>query len=85
MDHLVWTLFVSDGGMTCREIRKLWILQTAPDDVLDRKVSVAQSERGLERLLAIWKSMTCKVYPIILAQFFNNPRSASARFLHLCA
>ena len=45
MDHLVRTLFVSDGRMTRREIRKLGILQVAPDDLLDRKVSAVQSER----------------------------------------
>ena len=53
MDHFVLAFFVSDSRMTRREIRKLWILQIAPDDVLDRKVSITQSECGLERLLRI--------------------------------
>ena len=54
MDHLVRTLFVSDSRMTCREIREFGILQIAPDDALDRKMPVLQSERGLEWLFPIW-------------------------------
>ena len=46
MDHLVRTLFIFDSRMTCREVRKFGILQFAPDDSLDCKVPVVQSERG---------------------------------------
>jgi len=81
MDHLVRTLFVSDSRMTRREIRKFGILQIAPDDALDRKVSVVQSERGLEWLFPIWETMTRKVDPFVLSKLFNDPRCA--RFLSI--
>ena len=79
MDRLVRTVFVPDSRMACREIREFGILQFAPDDALDCKASVLQSKRGLEWLLPIWETMTRKVDPLILAKFFNDPRSA--RFL----
>jgi hypothetical protein len=81
MDHLVRTLFVSDSRVTCREIRKFWVLQIASDDALDRKVPVVQSESGIERLFPIWETMTRKVDPFVLAKLFNDPRSA--RFLSI--
>ena len=84
MDHLVRTVFVPDSRMTCREIRKFWILQFAPDDALDCKASVLQSKRGLEWLLPIWKTMTRKVDPFILAKFFNDPRGARFIYMHEC-
>ena len=43
MDHLVRTLFVSDSRMTCEKIRKLGVLEIAPDDTLDCKAPVIQS------------------------------------------
>ena len=49
MDHLVRTLFISDCRMARREIRKFGVLEIAPDDTLDCKVPVVESERGLER------------------------------------
>ena len=79
MDRLVRTLFVSDSRVTCREIRTFGIRQIAPDDPLDCKVSVVQSERGLERLFPIWKTMTRKVDPFVPADLFNDSRNA--RFL----
>ena len=66
MDHL-GALFVSDDRMECREIRKCRILQFAPDDPLDCKVSVVDS--GLERLFPIWKTVTRKVRAF---SFFPN-------------
>ena len=39
--------------MACREIRKFGVLEIAPDDPLDCKVPVVESERGLERLFTI--------------------------------
>jgi len=68
MDHLL--------RVTCREMRELCVLQIAPNNVLDRK-SVAQSKCGLERLLWIWETMTCKVHPVVLAELFNDPRFLS--------
>ena len=76
MDHLVLTLFVSNGRMTRREICKFWILQIAPDDPLNCKVSVVESERGVEWLFPICETMTRKVDPFILAKLFNDPRNA---------
>ena len=78
-DRLVQTVLISDSRMTCGKIRKLWILQIALDDALDGKMSVAQSERGLERLLRVWGTMTRKVHPIILADLFDDP--GNTRFL----
>ena len=77
MDHLVRTLFVSNSRMTRREIRKFGILQLAPDDPLDCKVPIVESESGPEWLFPIWETMTRKVEPFILAKFFNDPISAS--------
>jgi hypothetical protein len=77
MNHLVQTCFVSDSRVTRREIRKFGILQITPDDPLDCKVSVVQSERGLERPFPIWETMAHKVDPFVLAKFFNDPRSAT--------
>jgi hypothetical protein len=76
MDHLVRTVFVSDSRMARREIRKFRILQFAPDESLDCKVSVVQSERGLERLLSIWDTMAREADPFVLAKLFNDPSSA---------
>ena len=45
VDHLVGTLFISDRRMARRQIRKFEVLQIAPNDLLDGKVSVMQSER----------------------------------------
>jgi hypothetical protein len=81
MDRLVQTLFVSDSGMRRREIRKVGIPQNAADDALDCKVSVMQSERGLEWLFPIWEIMTRKVDPFVLAKLLGDPRSA--RFLSI--
>jgi hypothetical protein len=79
MNHLIRTLFVSDGRMTCREIRKFGTLQNTPDDVLDCKVPVVESEGGLEWLVPMWETMTCKVDPFVLAKLFDDSRNA--RFL----
>ena len=76
MDHLIGTLFVSDSRVTCREIRKFGIFQITPDDVLDRKVPVVESEGRLERLFPVWETMTRKVDPLVLAKLFNDPRNA---------
>ena len=84
MDRLVRTVFVSDSRMTCREVCKLWILQIAPDDALDCKVSVAQSERRLERAFPIWETMTRKVNPFVLSKFFDDPRSARFLSIYIC-
>ena len=75
MDHLVRTVFISDGRMTRREIRKFGVLEFAPDDPLDCKVPIVQSESGLdsERLLPVWETMTRKVDPFVLAKLFNDP------------
>ena len=81
MDRLVWTLFVSYGRMTCREIHKFGILQFALDYVSDREVSVVESERGLEWLFPVWETMTRKADPFVPAELFNDPRSA--RFLSI--
>ena len=81
MDHLIRTLFVSDSRMTCREIRKFGVLQIAPDDPLDCKASVVQSERRLEWLLPVWETMAGKVDPFVLAKLFDNP--GNARFLSI--
>ena len=81
MDHLVRAFLVSDSCVARREIRKFGILQITPDDPLDGKVSVVQSERGIERLIGIWETMTCEVGPLVLAKLFNNP--SSARFLSI--
>jgi hypothetical protein len=75
MDHLLRNLFVLDSRMTRREIRKFGILRITPDDPLDCKVSVVQSERGLEWLFPIWETMTRKVDPFVLAKPFNYPRN----------
>ena len=79
MDHLVRTFFVSDSRMTRGEMGKFGILQIAPHDPLDCKVSVVQSERGIERLFRIWETMTRKMGPFVLPKLFDDPRSA--RFL----
>ena len=68
MYHLVWTLFISDSRMTCRKVRKFGILQIAPDDMLDCKVPIVESESGLERPFQIWETMTCKVVPFVPAK-----------------
>ena len=81
MDNLVWTLFISYSRMTCREIRKLGVLEIAPDDALDCKLSVVESERRLEWLFPIWETMTRKADPFILAKLFDDPRNA--RFLSI--
>ena len=81
MYHLVWTLFISDSRMTCRKVRKFGILQFAPDDTLDCKVPIVESESGLERPFPIWETMTRKVVPFVPAKLFNDPRSA--RFLSI--
>ena len=83
MDHLVRALFVSDSRMTRREIRKFRILQIAPDNPLDCKLSVVQSKCGLERLFRIWETMTRKVDPFIFAKHFNDPRSARFRTIYI--
>ena len=57
--------------MARREIRKFRILQIAPDDPLDCKVSVVQSECGLERVFPIWETMTRKVDPFVLAKLLR--------------
>ena len=57
MDRLVWTLFVPDSRMTRKEIRKLGVLEIAPDDALDGKVPVVESERRLEWLFLTWETM----------------------------
>ena len=57
--------------MTRREISKFRILQIAPDDPLDCKVSIVQSKCGLERLFWILETMTRKVDPFIFAKLFN--------------
>jgi hypothetical protein len=75
MDHLVRTLFISDSRMTRRDIRKFGVLEITPDDALDLKAPVMQSERGFERLFSIWETMTRKVDPFVLAKLFNDPRS----------
>ena len=51
VDHLVRALFVPDRRMTCREIRKFGVLQIAPDDPLDGKVSIMQSKRVRNSIL----------------------------------
>ena len=81
MDHFIRTLFIprADSRTTCREICKFGILQIAPDDPFDCKVSVVESERGLERLILIWETMARKVDPFVPAKLFNHSRSA--RFL----
>ena len=76
MDHPVRTLFVSDGHMTRREIRKFGILQIAPGDPLNCKVPIMQSERRLKWLFLIWETTTHKVDPLIHAKLFNDPRCA---------
>ena len=81
MYHLVWTLFISNNRMTCRKIYKFGILQFAPDDTLDCKVPIVESESRLERPFLIWETMTRKVVPFVPAKLFNDPRSA--RFLSI--
>ena len=76
MDHFVRTLFVADGRMTRREIRKFGVLEFAPDNPLDCKVPVVESESGLERLCRIWETMARKVDPFVFAELFNDPGSA---------
>ena len=78
MDHLVLdqTLFVSDNRTTCRELYKFGILQIAPDDPLDCKVPVVESENGLGRLFLIWWTTIHKVDQFVLVKLFNDPRSA---------
>ena len=73
MDHLVRALFIPDSRMTRREIREFGILQIAPNDLLDCKVSVVQSKRGLEWLFPVWETMTRKVDPFVLAKLFDEP------------
>ena len=68
MDHLVRTIFVSDSRMICIEIRKFDMFQITPDDPLDGKTSVVESEPGLERLFPIWETMTRKVDSFVLAK-----------------
>jgi hypothetical protein len=75
MDRLVRTFFISNSRMTRRKIRKFGNLQIAPDNALDCKVTVVQSERGFEWLFPIWEIMTRKVYPFVLAKLLNDPRN----------
>jgi hypothetical protein len=75
VDHLVRTVFISDSRMTRREIRKFGVLQITSDDPLDCKVSVVESERGLEWLFPIWETMACKMNPLVLAELFDDPRN----------
>ena len=84
MDRLVWTVLVSDSRMTRREICKFGILQIAPDDVLYCKVSIGESEGGLEWLILIWKTVTRKVDPFVLAKLLNDPRSARFLSIYTC-
>ena len=58
MDHLVWTAFIPDRRMTRRQVRKFGILQVAPDNPLDRKVTIMERKCGFERLLLIWETVT---------------------------
>ena len=76
-------IFVSDGRMACREIRRCRILQIALDDPLDCKV---ESERGLEWLFPIWETVTRKVdqLPLVLAKLFNDPSSARFFSIYTC-
>ena len=83
MNRLVRTVFVSDSCMTPRQIRKLGNLQIAPDNLLDCRMSIVESERGFERLFPIWETTTRKVDPFFLAKFFDEPRDT--RFLSIYA
>ena len=75
MDHLVRTLFISDRRVTRGEIRKFWILQIAPNDLLDGKIPIVEGECGFERLCTIWDTVTRKVDPFSVAKLFNDPRN----------
>ena len=68
--------------MTPRAIREFGILQIAPNDPLDCRVSVVESERRLGWLFPIWETMTCKVDPFVLANF-NRREFAPARSFYL--
>ena len=72
MNDFVRALFVSYSRMTCREIRKFRVLEIATDDLLDCKVPVVESERGLEGLYPTWETMARKVDPFVLAKLFND-------------
>ena len=73
MDYLVQTLFISDSRMARREICKFGVLEIAPDDTLDCKVPVMESERGLKRLFPICETTTSKVDPFVLANPLSDP------------
>ena len=79
MYHLFWLLFVSGGRMTSRKICKLWILQLTSYDVLDREPGVMENECRVKWLLSVRDTVTCKVHPVVLGEFFRDP--GDARFL----
>ena len=76
MNHLVQTLFVSDGRVARRQVRKFRVLQVAADETMYGEVSVVESKRGFERLFSVRETMTCKVHPLVLAQLICDLRDA---------
>ena len=72
MNHL----FITNNRMTSGQVRKLGLLQIALDDAVDCEVSVVESECRFEWFFPLRKTMTGKVYPLILAQLFCDPGSA---------
>ena len=85
MNHFVRTLLVSDSRMTRRETRKFGVLEFTPDNALDCKVPVVESESGLERLCRIWETMARKVDPFVFAELFNDPGSARCLSIYIYA